>query len=161
MLVQCWSSVAGHCCFNANKLSTTLAQHYSNTGYAVCLAAAPQQTRAIYSIMFQCWSNVFAAGPKLKQHWVIVPCLLGLLCGWCFPPPVARKATTRKTHTLTQYPSSPHDALKHNFTSLKTGVNSLQLGVSEWKFLWNWFRIHCNFLNFFTHFKSSSSTTSR
>ena len=79
--IQCWASVATHCWFNADKLSTTLAQHYSNTGFAINLAAAPQQTRAIYQILFQCWPNVFEAGPTLKQHWVIVPCLLGLQCG--------------------------------------------------------------------------------
>ena len=50
---QCWASVAAHCWFNADKLSTTLAQHYSNTGSAVYLAATPQQTRAIYPILFQ------------------------------------------------------------------------------------------------------------
>ena len=39
--VQCWASVAAHCWFNAHVLSTTLAQHHSNTGYAVYLVAAP------------------------------------------------------------------------------------------------------------------------
>ena len=39
--VQCWAaSVAANCCFNADKLSTTLAQQYSNTGSSVYLAAA-------------------------------------------------------------------------------------------------------------------------
>ena len=32
-------------------------------------------------------------------------------------------------------PSSPHDALKHHFTSLKTQFISLQLRVLEGKFL--------------------------
>ena len=32
--------VTAHCWFNSDKLSTTLAQHYSNTGSAVYLAAA-------------------------------------------------------------------------------------------------------------------------
>ena len=36
-------------------------------------------------------------------------------------------------------PLSPHHALKHDFTSLKTGLISLQLGVLERKFQWNWF----------------------
>ena len=35
-------------------------------------------------------------------------------------------------------PSSPHDALKHHFTSLKTDLIFLQLVVLEWKFQWNW-----------------------
>ena len=35
-------------------------------------------------------------------------------------------------------PLSPHDALKHHFTSLKTDLIFLQLGFSEWKFPWNW-----------------------
>ena len=34
---------------------------------------------------------------------------------------------------------SPHDALKHHFTSLKTDLIFLHLGVFEWKFPWNWF----------------------
>ena len=89
-----------------NELSMTLAQHYSNTGSAVYLAAAPQQTRAIYPIILQCWPNVFAVGPTLKQHWVIVPCLLPPLCWWRFAPPIARKATTQITHTLAQHYSS-------------------------------------------------------
>ena len=34
ILVQYWASVSAHCWFNAGQLSTTLAQHYSNTGSA-------------------------------------------------------------------------------------------------------------------------------
>ena len=34
--------------------------------------------------------------------------------------------------------SSPHDALKHQFKSLKTDLIFLKLGVLERKFLWNW-----------------------
>ena len=36
-------------------------------------------------------------------------------------------------------PLSPHDALKHHITSLKTDSIFLQLGVLERKFPWNWF----------------------
>ena len=36
-------------------------------------------------------------------------------------------------------PFTHHDALKHHFTSLKTDLVSLQLGVLELKFPWNWF----------------------
>ena len=36
-------------------------------------------------------------------------------------------------------PLSPHDALKHHYTSLKTDLISLQLGVLERKFPCNWF----------------------
>ena len=45
-------------------------------------------------------------------------------------------------------PLTPHDALKHNLTSLKTDFIYLQLGVLEWKFPRNWFTIHTgsNFL---------------
>ena len=28
-------------------------------------------------MLFQCWPNVFDAGPTLKQHWLKHPCLLG------------------------------------------------------------------------------------
>ena len=33
---------------------------------------------------------------------------------------------------------SPHDAIKHHFSSLKTDLIFLQLGVLEWQFPWNW-----------------------
>ena len=57
-------------------------------------------------------------------------------------------------------PLSPHDALKHHFTSLKTYL--IFLGVLEWIFPWNWFtNTWPFFLYFFIHIKSSSSTTSR
>ena len=36
-------------------------------------------------------------------------------------------------------PLSPHDALKHHFTSVKTDLIFLQLRVLERKFPWNWF----------------------
>ena len=36
-------------------------------------------------------------------------------------------------------PLSPHDALKHHFTSLKTDLISLQQRILEPKFPWNWF----------------------
>ena len=48
-------------------------------------------------------------------------------------------------------PLSPHDALKHHFTSLKTDLVFLQQRVLE----------HDNFLQFLKSIKSSSSTTSR
>ena len=100
---QCWASVTAHCWFNTDKLSTTLAQHYSNIGSAVYLAAAPQQTRAIHPILFQCWPNFFDVEIlTLKQHWVIVLCLLRLLFGWRSSPHVARKNTTQITDLLAQ-----------------------------------------------------------
>ena len=72
--VQCWASVEAHswrsrrsqpevsdrhpvhtthCCFNADKSSTTLAQHYSNTGSGVYLAAKPQPKPVIYPMLAQ------------------------------------------------------------------------------------------------------------
>ena len=36
-------------------------------------------------------------------------------------------------------PLSPHDALRHHFTSLKTHFIFLQQRVLEWKFSWHWF----------------------
>ena len=49
---------------------------------------------------------------------------------------------------------SPHDALKHHFTSLKTDLISLQPRVSERKFPWNWF---INEKIFFCNFKTTSN----
>ena len=31
-------------------------------------------------MLFQCWATVFDAGPTLQQHWISVPCLLGICC---------------------------------------------------------------------------------
>ena len=56
---------------------------------------------------------------------------------------------------------SPHDALKHHFKSLKTDLIFLQLRVLEGKFPWNYLTNTWQFFQFFTHFKSSSSTASR
>ena len=58
-------------------------------------------------------------------------------------------------------PLSPHDALKHHFTSLYTDLIALQLGFFHENFLKTVLPIHDNFLKFFTHIKSSSSTTRR
>ena len=58
-------------------------------------------------------------------------------------------------------PLSPHDALKHHFTSLKTDLIFLQLRVLERKFPLNWLTNTWQFSLFLNHIKSSSSTTSR
>ena len=44
-------------------------------------------------------------------------------------------------------PLSPHNALTHHFTSLKTDLIFLQLGVLEWKFPWHWFTNTSNHLH--------------
>ena len=56
-------------------------------------------------------------------------------------------------------PLSPHDALEHHFTSLKSALIFLQLGNENYHE--TGLPIHGNFHDFFTHVKSSSSTTSR
>ena len=58
-------------------------------------------------------------------------------------------------------PLSPHDALKHHFTSLKTYFIFLQQRVLKKKFHETGLPIHGNFLYFLNHIKSSSTTTSR
>ena len=50
-----------------------------------------------------------------------------------------RVTHTHTTSGLRVNPLSPHDALKHHFTSLKTDLIFLQLRVLERKFPWNWF----------------------
>ena len=75
-----------------------------------------------------------------------------------------RQNVLRKYDTLTQCwfnPLSPHDALKHHFTSLKTDLIFLQPTLFEWKFPWNWFTNTWQFSLFLNHIKSSLSTTSR
>ena len=49
---------------------------------------------------------------------------------------------------------SPHDALKHHFTSLKTNLFIIQLRVLEWKFPWNCFS---NYVATFFNISSTSS----
>ena len=44
---------------------------------SVCNQVA-QQTRDVDPMLFQCWASVEDDGPTLKQHWVKVPCLLGM-----------------------------------------------------------------------------------
>ena len=65
-------------------------------------------------------------------------------------------------------PLSPHDALKHHLTSLKTDLISLQPRVWERKFPWNWFTNTWQFsLIFkphpiiFIHYKSRIATAIR
>ena len=62
-------------------------------------------------------------------------------------------------------PLSPHDALKHHFTSLKTHLIFRQPRVLEYLFLWNWFTNTWQFsLIFkphqiiFIHYKSKIAT---
>ena len=82
------------------------------------------------------------AGPASRTIWLcdqwVSPCILGLLSfaqrELCF---VFQNGVTVKYIPFN--PLSLHDAFKHNFTSLKTGLISLQLGVLERKFPWNWF----------------------
>ena len=57
-------------------------------------------------------------------------------------------------------PLSRHDALKHHFTSLKTDLIFPTTGFWNENFHETGLPIHGNF-QFPTHFKSSSSTTSR
>ena len=63
---------------------------------------------------------------------------------------------------------SPHDALKHRFTSLKTHLIFLQLGVLERKFPSNWFTNSWQFYLFFQphqvifiHYKTRIATAIR
>ena len=58
-------------------------------------------------------------------------------------------------------PLSPHDALKHYFTSLKTDLIFPQLRSYRKKIHETILPIHGDFRHFFTRFKSSLSTTSR
>ena len=67
----------------------------------------------------------------------------------------------REELTRTFNPLSPHDALKYQFTSLKTKLIYYNQGFQNENFHETGLLIHGNFLYFSTHFKSSSPTTSR
>ena len=58
-------------------------------------------------------------------------------------------------------PLSPHDALKHHFTSLKTYLIFLQLGAYNENCHETGLPILGNFLKVLNHIKSYSFTTSR
>ena len=94
--VQCWASVTAHCCFNADKLSMTLAQHYSNTGSSVYLAAERPSKHCF---------NVGPASSTLARYWNgiawLSPCLLTAM-RMTLSYPDARKATSQITDTLAQ-----------------------------------------------------------
>ena len=67
-----------------------------------------------------------------------------MLCQWWnseFAKPTRRRAgrRVRVFYVLYVNPLSPHDALKHHFTSLKTDLIFPQLWALKWKFPWNWF----------------------
>ena len=49
------------------------------SGQRLVCAEPTQQTRDVKSMWFQCWANVFDAGPTLKPHWLNVSCLLSLV----------------------------------------------------------------------------------
>ena len=80
----------------------------------------------------------------------------------------AKSQQGRHIETLLINPSSPHDALKHIFTSLKSHLIFLQLRVLLWQFPWNWFTNTWHFsLIFhplkiiFIHYKSRIATAIR
>ena len=35
------------------------------------------RSKHIHPLLFQCWASVEDGGPRLNQHWVNAPCLLG------------------------------------------------------------------------------------
>ena len=52
--------------------------------------------------------------------------------------PHGLQSVSRLNTELALNPLSPHDALKHHFTFLKTDLIFLQPRDLEWKFRWNW-----------------------
>ena len=113
-----------------------------------------------------CWPSVYDAGPASNQHWIKVCCLTGytwyqysacnesralfelFICPliviwfnfaltWNSPaqPP---SSSGGKLLIYLFNPFSPHDALKHHLTSLRTDLIFLQQRVLERKFPWNW-----------------------
>ena len=62
----------------------------------------------------------------------------------------------RPSHSQCINPSSPHDALKHHFTSLKTALIVQSLRFLERKFHETGLPKHGNFLLFLNRIKSSS-----
>ena len=123
----------------------------------------------VVQLLLQC---CFKVGSTLKQHWET--------CGafWVWfsvtlsdyidevTPDDILKAD--KTASGVINPLSPHNALKHHFTSLKTDLIVLHPRVLERKFPWNWFTNTWQFSLFFKphqiifiHHKSRIATAIR
>ena len=85
--------------FNANKLPTTLAQHYSNTGSAVYLAAARPANMCHLSDAVLILAQSLRSWPDIEIALSDSP-VFGWTATWVtathFAPPVTRKATTQK-----------------------------------------------------------------
>ena len=87
----------------------------------------------LFVVMLMIWWDTQDWSPDANWHtplnnWLPVRCvdtLYPAYCDWDGRPHVN--------------PLSPHDALKHHLTSLKTDLIYLQPWVLEWKFPWNWF----------------------
>ena len=71
--------------------------------------------------------------------WVIIPCNKSFEATFLCMNPIQAKPVNFQLALNPLNPLSPHDALKHHFTSLKIYLIFLQLRVSERKFPWNWF----------------------
>ena len=89
--VQCWASIAAHSWRGRRKCQTGIPstqpiagsiptnrlRRWPNTTHGVCciLSGINPEENVLFT---KCRPNVLVAGPTVKQHWVIVPSLLGL-----------------------------------------------------------------------------------
>ena len=92
-LFQCWHTV-----YDAGP---TFGQWCRITMNARCTC---QQTRDVDSMLFQCWADVGYGRPTLKQLWIIVSCLQGVVpytCyrSWCVVYTYAHKGVGLYSHT--------------------------------------------------------------
>ena len=90
LLTQYWFNVGPASQPIAGSMAVNHLRRWPNTNPTLGLlyfAPAHQQTHGIRPTLLQYWPTFFDAGPTLKQNWVIVPCLLWLICGWYHPFP--------------------------------------------------------------------------
>ena len=117
-----------------------------------------QQSQCVHSVFCWYWASVADCAPTLIQQcdnvyllyvdWMMIHvafCILIVVISRQKEVSHQDYSGNRLTKTgktwsiLTLNPLSPHDALKHNFTSLKTDLIFLQQRVLEREFPWNWF----------------------
>ena len=127
-------------------------------GMHMC-ALNPLNTNVAWSVIIHSLESKLLQYSRIEQfriHWCII-----IMCTRITLGVSLYKHDTRGYTWHDLNPLSPHDALKHHFTSLKTDLIFPQLRVFKLNFIESGLPIHDNFLYFFTHIKSSSSTTSR
>ena len=108
------------------------------------------------------WAVTSTCSTNSSDEWIICLCLISLSYYHFLLNYSSYEWRHLGAHFINPInPWGPHDASKHHCKSMKTYLIFQQPEVSEWNFHKSVYQYMTIFFNFFTHFKSSSSTTSR